>query len=421
MVTEAPEQATTAEEGVLGCCLSSREALRQARLTVTADVFWQPRNALMFEIICGLDDQDVTPEPRAVVAELIRRKQTRQLDPMHVFDVWQGCLWAGNVDYYARQVREAARVRAVTAAHDRLGQALESARESGDHDALLDMAASQSIALQLLAEQTVEEEPVDGLSTWDRFVESDAAEDWLVAGLLRRHDVVMILAAAGAGKSFLSRQICTAIAAGVHPFTLHRIPPRRTLLVDLENAPGQVAEESAPLLDQVKRLGDWVEDRGWVWMRTEGLNLRQRRDAQLFERVIAETRPEVVAFGSLYNAYSRGSDGWDTAAEEVQDVLKRLRKKYGLAFWLEHHMPVASGGGHTGTPFGGTSWMRWPTHGRVLKRVGGRNPLYALERDTFRGDRGKREIPVGLQRGGRLPWTAIFDEDEFEILREASQ
>lgn len=230
----------------------------------------------------------------------------------------------------------------------------------------------------------------------------------------------MVLGAAGSGKSFLSRMVAQGLAAGVHPFTLDRITPVRTLLVDLENSPDQVAEEAVGPLAQVQRLGEAVGDRGWIWSRPEGINLREPRDAALLERVIAQTEPDVLCLGSLKDAYRRGRSDWDVAALETQDVFKRLRSRYGLGLWLEHHMPRKEGSGHTGTPFGGMLWESWPTHGRWLRRVGERVPLYTLEA-TFRGDRGERPgIPIGLQRGGRLPFTAIFDEGELEILLEAA-
>jgi hypothetical protein len=418
-----PAQALVAEQAILGAMMSAPGAVVATRARISADVFYQPRNALIFDAMCALDDAGHGVEPRSVYTELARRRQLREVDAVYLFELWERTAYAGNLDYFLTEVRSAAKVRAIDKAHVALGQALETARLNGDEDRLLDSVAEQSVALQMLADDPADTRPVGGLSTWTEFVTSAAHTGrWIVDGLIQHHDVVLILSAPGAGKSFLSRQVCIAVAAGVHPFRpSRRIPPRRTLLVDLENAPGQVAEETEVPLHQVKRLGDWAEDRGWVWMRPEGLNLRRIADAQLLERVIAETRPDIVACGSLYNAYLRGRDDWDTAAADVQDVFKRLRKRYGVAFWLEHHMPRLAGTGHTGTPFGGTSWERWPTHGRVLRRAAEKVPIYLLEQNTFRGDRGARDFPVGLTRGGTLPWTAIYDQDELDILIEAAQ
>ena len=230
----------------------------------------------------------------------------------------------------------------------------------------------------------------------------------------------MVLGAAGSGKSVLSRQVAMCLAAGVHPFTMRPVRPVRTLLVDLENSPDQTAEESAPVLTAIRGMRD-TEGRGMIWPHPEGMDLRKRADAMLLERVIAQAEPDVVCMGSLYNAYRRGRDDWDTAAEDVQAVLKRLRSRYGLGLWLEHHMPRAQGSGHTGTPYGGTAWEKWPTHGRWLRRHPEvKMPLFLLE-ETFRGDRGKRDLPLALTRGGKLPWTSVWDEAELELIIEGGK
>jgi hypothetical protein len=43
---------------------------------------------------------------------------------------------------------------------------------------------------------------------------------------------------------------------------------------------------------------------------------------------------------------------------------------------------------------------------------------------NFRGDRGQRDLPIGLTRGsgsgGFLPWMPIFDEAELEVLTAAA-
>jgi hypothetical protein len=60
-------------------------------------------------------------------------------------------------------------------------------------------------------------------------------------------------------------------------------------------------------------------------------------------------------------------------------------------------------------------WERWPSYGRVISRIGGEFYDFAV----FRGDReAGREFPAGLQRGGKLPWSPIWDREELELIRE---
>lgn len=420
--TDIPQD-VHAEQAVLGAMLNDPAAVNAARLTLPVDAFFDQRHASLYAVMLDLADRDLTVEPMTVVAELGKRKQLgKWAGGTEVFDLWQHGYGIGpNLPWHVGQVRHAARLRQAREASARLTQRLT----DGDPDLVLDAIAAASIELQLAAEEPDDQE-VEGLTTWNDFherYEREDASNWVVPGLLRRQDIVFVLAAPGVGKSFLSRQVVQCLAAGVHPFTLAKIKPVRTLLIDLENAPSQVADENRSSFAQVQRMSGPVGDRGWIWMHQEGLNIRQGEDARRLEQVIAQVRPDVVAFGSLYNAYKRGNDGWDTAAEDVQDVIKRLRKRYDLTFWVEHHMVRQQGGGHTGAPFGGTSWEKWPTHGRILQKAVHpdtgkvvRGDVYSFQPSAnFRGDRGRRDLPVGLHRGGKLPWTAYEDQSEFEL------
>lgn len=414
-----PDQLLADETAILGAILAEPGVLDRTRLHLDGSEFWHPKLELLFAICCDLADAKVVPDATAVVAELGKRRKLETFrNGLDVFELIEHHSTAANLSWHMARLRESAKVRAVQRTAVRLQQQIDAHGVNGDTDQLLDHAAQASVALSLAVDAPELDAPVPGLMPWEDFVGPPDPSRWIVPGLIRRHDTIMLLGAAGVGKSVLSRLVAMCLAAGVHPFYQTSIKPVRTLLVDLENAPDQVAEEGDSLLMGVRRFGE-LEGRAMVWAHPEGLNLRKRADAMLLERVIDQAQPDVLCMGSLYNAYRRGSDDWDTAAEDVQGVLKGLRSKYNLGLWLEHHMPRQNGGGHTGTPFGGTMWERWPTHGRWLRRATGqpegRSPLYLLEQ-TFRGDRGERDLPLGFLRGGRLPLTAIWDQAEIDDL-----
>jgi RecA-family ATPase len=267
----------------------------------------------------------------------------------------------------------------------------------------------------VLVDERTGQDPIEGLSTWDGFFDKPRdAVPWLVPGVLRKQDVMMLLAGEGGGKTWLTRQFCMCISAGIHPFRPDRyIAPRNTLHIDLENPDDLVAEEGHAIRTQVKQLGGWQPDNAHIWHRPQGLNLRERKHALLLERAIAETEAEVVTLGSLYKSFSRRGDSWDQAAEEVREVFDRIRARYGCAFILEHHMPKGDGGAsydRPQSPFGSQQWIGWCSMGYIINRVG--DNMYRL--DTFRGSRGKREIPLGLVRGDVLPWSPVWDRDELK-------
>lgn len=410
----APAVASEAEKAVVALMTQSRTAVGQARAVLTAGDLYSPAHALIFGACCDLAERNEPVEPPAVIAELRRQGElTKAGGATYIASLYQIPVVGESLVHYAKLVRGASRARQALQIGQRIVQVAD---ELGhDQDAMLDQLAADQLALQLLVDEPMHDAKIEGLSSWSEFwAQPDDPQDWIVPNLVERQDVFLLLGSEGGGKSYMTRQWCLAIAAGVHPFRPEqRIEPRRTLLVDLENAESMVRRQSRPVGSQVSRLGEWNDDLAHIWRKPDGLNLRKRADAQLLERVVAETRPVFVGLGSLYKAFKRGRDDWDTAAAEAIEVLDRIRYRYRCAFFLEHHMPKGDGKERPQTPFGSSEWMRWASHGRVLARIG--ENAYSLD-PSFRGDRDPRDIPVGLCRGGDLPWTPIWDPEELAYL-----
>lgn len=404
-------QDIAAEQAVLAACLQSPAALAEARSVMGGSEFFQPRHTTMFTAMCDLADAGKTVDPMVLLADLQDRGELVKVGGApYLHTVFSATAVPANVGFYCDRVKVMYRQRRA----GNIGETILQVSEDVAPDDLQETLAALALELTLLVDETDTVRPVEGLSSWGRFMEeAPDPQAWIVPNLIEKQDVVMVLGGPGAGKSWLSRQVALCVAAGVHPFKPSiRIHPRRTLLVDLENPPSAVRRQADGLYVAVEQMGVPVGDRGHIWRFPEGLNIRKHADAMMLERVVAETRPELVCLGSLYNAYQRGRDDWDTAAEEVKAVFNRLRQRYGVALWLEHHMPRGADGKGTGNPFGSTVWERWPGFGRVLERVG--ENAYWLKQ-TFRQDRDdNRDFPVGLYRGGQLPWSSIWDFTELE-------
>lgn len=422
-MTELAERTATitsdpiAEMTTLAGMLNQPRSVEPARRLLRPDSFYDARHALVFTICCELDDARKELGPFAIYDALRDRGELDRFGATYIHDLWSypalGWEWA------IRRVASLARQRERAVLALRIGQ---TAQEVTDPDVMTDVLAKQVVDLLILVDDPDPEEPLPGMVTFDEFVHRPPRPaDVLVPGLLDRQEVVMILAAPGVGKSWLSRQVALTVAAGVHPFDgERRIPRIRSLLVDLENPESTVQRQITDPYHAIRYLAGGIAEIGdgaWFWPHTEGLNIRKRADAALLERAIADTKPDLVCIGSLYNLFQRGSSDWDTAAEETIAVLNRLRARYRCAFWIEHHMPRASEGGHRSSPFGSTLWERWPSYGRVIKRISGD----AYEFEVFRGDReAGREFPAGLQRGGRkLPWMPIWLPEDLDRVKEA--
>lgn len=402
-----------AEQAVLGAALQNAGALRDASALLDTADFYDPGHELIWGALRDLAEAGSKPDVNLVMQELTRRGTLSRLGgAAYLFELIQLPVTSTNVTFYARKVREASRARHLLRVHQGLGQALS---QLTDHDDLLAQCARFAVELEMVVDERGADAPIEGLYTWDEFIDKPRpADSWLIPGVLMKQDVMMVLGGEGGGKSWLTRQICMAIAAGINPFRPDRfVTPRKTLLCDLENAEGMVAKEARTMQAAVTHAGHWGAETAHIWHYPAGMNLRKRSDALMLERVIAETGAEVVGLGSLYNAHSRGRDDWETAAEEVKEVFNRLRARYNVAFVLEHHQPKASGGSRDrpDSPFGSSVWMKWPSVGRIIRPVG--DNMYAFEH--FRGDRGVRDLPVALCRGGELPWTSVWDRDEMEF------
>jgi hypothetical protein len=407
-------QDVTAERAVLSGMLQSEQAVDEVGRILTGVEFYQPRHQVIYGVIRDIAESGQMVDPVRVLAELTDRKELARIGGAgYLHEVLASGLIPASAGFYAERVKALHRTRRTGQLAERIKQICEDVSP----DELQEALAGPSIELNLIVDET-DNRAVDGLSTWQDFMAiAPDPHSWVVPGLLEKQDVVMILGASGHGKSWLSRQVSICVAAGIHPFKHDvSIHPRRTLLIDLENPTSALRRQSEIIYDQAERYGQPVGTRGYVWTFPEGFNIRKRADALLLERVVAETRPELICLGSLYNATERGRDDWDTAAEQTKAVFNRLRQRYGCALWIEHHMPKQSGGGHVADPFGSSVWQRWPGFGRVLREVA--DNVYELAA-TFRDDRDAgRDFPPGLRRGGRFPWTPIWDPEELAYLKK---
>lgn len=432
-----PAHSIEAEKAVLATVLQAPRSLAEVRLILTAADFYQPAHGLLFDTMVELAESR-TLDPVLLSSTLasrglaVRNNTTVLIaelvsDPSVVPD---------NVGFHANRVRELSRVRRFKEVFSRGMQAVEEIergywqeakqRHRGgqlvDLDRLQTTVAGILLQGELLVDEKLEDMSIRGLSSFAEFLATpDSPQDWLVPDLLEKQDVWMLLAGEGMGKSWLSRQMVLTLGAGIHPLRWdRRIEPVRSLLIDLENADSMVRRQSRGVHSKALQLGDYeaLNANTHIWRRQEGLNLRLKPDQLMLEAVIDRVRPKFVAMGSLYNAFRKGNDDWETAAEDVKEVCNRLRARYGFTWWLEHHMPKGDGKDRPQTPYGSSVWQRWVTHGYTMDRV--EKNLWQLV--PFRGDRDQRDgIPAGLERGGEFPWSPVWSQDDIDARRELAQ
>lgn len=405
---------TEIERDVLAACMALPSELVDARMILEVEDFFAEASRDLFLAMCAMHDAG-RPIGASTLLAYVTEHGLRSLGErpdLAVADLITRAWIPRAMGEYARALKGARCRRELRSAGLRLQQAAE---EIDDLDKLTDFAAAQWVELGQVVESPLGSRKVKGLvedfDAWLQLPDDPAA--WVVPGLLDRMDAMMFLGGEGSGKSWLLRQFALCIMCGVHPFTLKHIPAQRVLHIDAENAESMIRRHLRSLTTVTARHGEWDTERFRLLCRPEGFDLRKTKDRQEIERVIAEHRPAVITAGPLYKMAQRGSSDWDTAATSVREVLDDWRGRYGCAYVLEHHMPKGDGKERPTTPFGGSEWLRWVTHGRILEPLD--NGYYELKH--FRGDREPRDLPLAIRRGGALPWTPVNDPDEIDFNR----
>ena len=242
-----------------------------------------------------------------------------------------------------------------------------------------------------------------GPQNWEHWLRTvDHSYDWIIRDLLERMERVICVAAEGAGKSFLMRQVAILAAAGIHPFTFARIDPIVTLSVDLENPDRILARTS-------ERIMNMARERTWLAKSTDinafikalpgGMNLFDPRARAEVEAWVADIRPDIIFFGPLYKSYIEQSGRSEQAmATELAMFFDYLRYEYNCALWMEQHAPLGNSvSGRDLRPFGSSVWSRWPEFGMSMAL----DPLVkgSYKIDWFRGSRDERMWPEAMHRG----------------------
>lgn len=400
----------TAERALLGGLMTAVRGTDEAMAVLTAEDFspgW--RQALFVTLSTMRRRGDSTNDTVLVLDEI--RKTGLQIEPNDVITVLAEGSPGGLVRLADTLVRCSVARKVLIAA-----EALVAEARPGTMDAT-ELVISAREAMAAIDAPLQAGAQLSGLSTVDDFLTTadTTPAPWIVPGLMRAGWRCLVVAPEGVGKSVTVRQVAIAAAQGVHPFTHKQIPPVRTLIVDLENPDDAIAETCRPITDRARNASArYDEGRAWLWRRPDGINLRSRADRAALERVIADTRPDLVALGPLYKAYrttARESD--ELAGGEVQQVLDDLRTRYGFALLMEHHAPkgIGSSGGRDLVPYGSSLWLRWPELGlKLIPGDGESCSKDSLVVGRFRRDRMRNSWPDRLDRGGvgRWPWVGFW-------------
>lgn len=237
----------------------------------------------------------------------------------------------------------------------------------------------------------------------------DDSYDWVIPGVLEKQERVIVVAAEGVGKTMLARQVAICCSSGINPFTMSKMPPIRTLTVDLENPERIIRRTSRNIMNAAVHLGHTNDVMAELLIKPAGLDLLKMSDRAVLEKAIEEAKPQLLVMGPLYKSFvDPGGRTSESIAIEVAKYLDGLRDAYGCAMWLEHHAPLGSSmGSRDLRPFGSAVWSRWPEFGLSLTPDPTSTEGFVYNVTHFRGARDRRKFPTKMRRGKVFPFEVL--------------
>lgn len=394
-------EADAAERAVIGAMLGSgRAVIDVLDLKVTHTDFRDPDLAAIFTAAVDVHSEfpkALEPDRLLVVQ---RSRTVKPLTPRDIQALRDSTPVAGNVGFYARQVLDASVIR-------RYGEAASSiaAAIAAGHDVETVSQKAQN-ALQSVQQARVGA-GMQAKAYTALMGEREAEHDWVVPDFLERSDRFVITGHEGLGKSMMLRQAAVMTAAGLSFVTARPIPPKRVLVIDVENSERMWRRTSRRIWESAKTKGHDVEDRLWVACHGR-LDLTRGDHLSSMHRLIDQHQPDMMVIGPLYKLTSKAITSDDDAAPIIT-ALDSIRDK-GITMMLETHMGHSQGanGDRNVRPRGSAALLGWPEFGVGLAPAkndpgeGGKGAV--VDMIHWRGQRDERDWPDQWIRGATWPW-----------------
>lgn len=394
-----------AEHDLIGAAIGNPEITATTRLD--GHHFDDPSRGAIWDAIRDINQTSTTrPDPITIAQHVT---DTR-VDPNAVVQyVGQGI--PANAQTYADIIRDAWQRRGLL-------QALVAARQAIDAGEPLDAAINALDQATSNLGDAGDTLP-DGMALEDFTAQPLPPEEWVIPRLLAKGDRLVLTGSEGLGKTLLLREIAVCAAAGIDPFTYDRYPPKRVLVVDVENPLRIMVNKFRALQESVRDLGEDTGRRLHIVRRPEGMDLAKSSDRLYLHQLCRKLSPDMLVIGPAYKLYVGGAGSREEdLARQVTSTLDGLREEFGFALLLEHHSPhAAPGQRRSPRPIGSSLWMRWPEFGLGLVDDAESLDHAALSRGArrvrlvpWRGHRDERPWPQNLESSSRLPWS-LPDED----------
>lgn len=407
-----------AEESYVGALLLDANKLIDSMDTLAVEDFYRPLNGQIFSVIRELVSRSEYVDYVTVQNELRARGAVIDLGTLSSLQMNTPGVYGA--DRWAQIILEKSDAR-------RTLHALNDATNG-----IFDGADPYETSVNLSRELALLGTPADRapesltLEEWIELSKLESSSPVIVPGIMNQGWRTIVVGGEGVAKTTILRTISMAVAQGHHPFWFSsKIVPRRVLYVDLENPLEVLGEPHVENFVNYIKSNDpdtYDPTRLKVWRRPGGINIRMQRDRADFQREIINHQPELVCIGPLYKMYSGSStERLDESAEEAMRVLDDLRTKYNFGLLMEHHAPKGQAGQKRDmTPFGSSSWLRWPEIG-VSLYTDKHDPRIVHVR-RFRGDRlGNVAWPDSVLRNSNTIISGKWDDQAPELIRTSTR
>lgn len=390
-----------AEECLLGACLLSYTAISVAVAIVSADDFYVPAHKHIFGAICTLFENGEPVDPMIVSVELRKYDLLEQIGgPAKLVNLQAATPATSNARRYATIIAEHSDARRVQ------GIALKAASDIANLIDARDVIEASVDALREIGSGRTDALP-SNVWLMEDFLNRPEEErpPWIIPGIMRVGWRVILTATEGAGKTYLLRQIAASAAAGIHAFQPYQDqPPKRVLLVDLENPAEHIDLSMDMIQGHCASAPGYDKENLKLWHAPEGINLRSRVDRAKFDNLLGDFKPELVCLGPIYKSYNLSARETDEiAVREVQATLDDMRTRHKFGLLMEHHAAKASGGSKRSLdPYGTVFWMRWPEIGIGMEA---RLDSDEVIMGRWRGDRLPNSWPETVYRSQPFPWA----------------
>lgn len=357
-------------------------------------------------VIMGMLGAGQKPDPMAVLAEC--QKVNPSLGKAFALNISQE--FYSTPGYCAKEVHNAAQRDRATASAVRLTQRLS-------QDGIAAEEALEAFKAEITDWQRAGHRDVpQALSFDDLMGLEENHQPWVVKGMLRRKEVLMLTGLEGGGKSMLMAQWLLGAACGVN--TMSALPlkhePARVFVVDVENESTQIRDNMLKVWKSIQPHMDAGQKPTIQFSPTKSVNLTKASERNALLREITEAKPDLVYLGSVYQLAP--SPDHDEVFFAVKNTVDAIRSEIGSGFMIEHHAGHDKDGSGTreSRPYGSSMWRRWPNFGVGLVPYAGDKQVRLLQR--WRGDRSRgRLIPYAVRESSTIPWAPI-PEDEFEAM-----